>query len=142
MSTCGSALPLAIGAAVATGGPVLAVVGDGSLGYHVSEFETISRLNLPVVCVVGNNHAWGLEYNLQAALYGSEYVVASRLGEVHFASVASAMGVRSYSVATLNELELRVRESLADAVPTLIEVQVTLAPSPLTQAVINKDGQV
>jgi acetolactate synthase I/II/III large subunit len=142
MSTCGSGLPMAIGAAVASRSTVLAVTGDGSLGYGIADLETIARHDLPVVCVVGNNQAWGLEYNLQDQLYGPSYRVASQLGRVDFAAVARGFGVDALTVSSIEEFRAALAEGLAGSRPMLVEVPMTRAPSPLAQAVIERGGVV
>lgn len=59
----GTGLPYAVGASVADGGkrPVMLLTSDSSLLFHIAELETAARLKLPLVCVVGVDHQWGLE---------------------------------------------------------------------------------
>ena len=59
----GTGLPYAIGASVAEGGkrPVMLLTSDSAFLFHIAELETAARLNLPLVCVVGVDHQWGLE---------------------------------------------------------------------------------
>ena len=45
--------------------------GDGSLGFYLSELDSLVRHQLPVVAIIGNDGAWGLERELQAATEGS-----------------------------------------------------------------------
>jgi oxalyl-CoA decarboxylase len=45
----------AIGAAVETSCPVVAIEGDSALGFSGTELETICRYQLPIVVVVFNN---------------------------------------------------------------------------------------
>ena len=60
----------ALGAAVAVrqgvgaqagfrGHPVVAITGDGGMGYSGMEMETLAKYRLPVVVIVYNNNAWG-----------------------------------------------------------------------------------
>jgi thiamine pyrophosphate-dependent acetolactate synthase large subunit-like protein len=59
----GTGLPYAVGASVADGGkrPVMLLTSDSSFLFHIAELETAARLKLPLVCVVGVDHQWGLE---------------------------------------------------------------------------------
>lgn len=59
----GTGLPYAVGASVAEGGkrPVMLLTSDSAFLFHIAELETAARQNLPLVCVVGVDHAWGLE---------------------------------------------------------------------------------
>ncbi len=54
----GMALPMAIGAAFATGERVLALTGDGSLMTCLSELATLRTSGLPVVLVVNSNDGY------------------------------------------------------------------------------------
>ena len=59
----GTGLPYAVGASVAEGGkrPVMLLTSDSAFLFHIAELETAARQNLPLVCVVGVDHQWGLE---------------------------------------------------------------------------------
>jgi acetolactate synthase I/II/III large subunit len=140
MSTCGSGLPLAVGAAVGRRAPVIAIVGDGSMGYHVAELETMARRGLPVLVIVGSNQAWGLELNLQNSLFDPSYGEVSRLGPVDYAAIAAGFGVESFQVSGLSMLAEQVRRFCRDPHPMLIDLPVTLEPSPLTQSIIAHGG--
>lgn len=68
----GTGLPYAIGASVADRGkrPVMLLTSDSAFLFHVSELETAARLNLPLVCVVGVDHQWGLEVGVYKRTFG------------------------------------------------------------------------
>ena len=51
----GIGMGYAIGAAVVSGHPVIAVEGDSAFGFSGMEIETICRYHLPIVTVVFNN---------------------------------------------------------------------------------------
>jgi acetolactate synthase I/II/III large subunit len=59
----GTGLPYAVGASIADGGkrPVMLLTSDSSFMFHIAELETAARQKLPLVCVVGVDHQWGLE---------------------------------------------------------------------------------
>ncbi|MGH3635728.1 MAG: thiamine pyrophosphate-binding protein, partial [Mycobacterium sp.] len=59
----GTGLPYAVGVSVAEGGnrPVMLMTSDSSFLFHIAELETAARQKLPLVCVVGVDHQWGLE---------------------------------------------------------------------------------
>src|ERR1700751_4921740 len=52
----GIGMGFAVGAALETGKPVLAVEGDSAFGFSGMEIETICRYNLPVCTVIFNNN--------------------------------------------------------------------------------------
>ena len=51
----GIGMGYAIGAAVTTGEPVVAIEGDSAFGFSGMEIETICRYSLPVITIVFNN---------------------------------------------------------------------------------------
>ena len=67
----GTGLPMAIGAMLAAPGrPALLLSGDSAMLFHIAELETAARLGLPLVCVVGVDHQWGLEVGMTRRLIG------------------------------------------------------------------------
>jgi thiamine pyrophosphate-dependent acetolactate synthase large subunit-like protein len=68
----GTGLPYAIGASVADGRtrPVMLITGDSSFQFQIAELETAARLNLPLVCVVAVDYAWGLEVGVYKRTFG------------------------------------------------------------------------
>ena len=42
-------------------------MGDGTFGFHMAEFETAVRRNLPFVAIVGNDACWNAESQIAAA---------------------------------------------------------------------------
>jgi len=53
----GIGMGYAVGAAVTSGKPVVAIEGDSAFGFSGMEIETICRYSLPVVTIVFNNGA-------------------------------------------------------------------------------------
>ncbi len=51
--------------------PVFAVLGDGTIGFHIAEFETAVRRGLPFVAVLGNDARWNAESQIQRRDYGA-----------------------------------------------------------------------
>ena len=59
----GSALPFAAAAKLAfPEAPVVAMLGDGTFGFHMSEIDTAVRYGLSYIAVVGNDACWNAEY--------------------------------------------------------------------------------
>ncbi|BBZ15368.1 thiamine pyrophosphate-binding protein [Mycobacterium branderi] len=94
----GTGLPYAIGASVADGRkrPVMLLTSDSSFMFHIAELETAARLNLPLVCVVGVDHQWGLEVGVYKRTFGQGSLETgvhwSR--DVRFDKVAEGFGCR------------------------------------------------
>lgn len=57
--TLGYGLPAAIGAAVAHGGPVICLTGDGGLQFCLAEMASAREINAPVIMVLHDNNGYG-----------------------------------------------------------------------------------
>jgi len=65
----GFALPAAIGVQYAADGPVLAVIGDGSIMMNLQELESIRYQQLPIKILVVNNNAYSIIRRRQKELF-------------------------------------------------------------------------
>src|SRR5699024_10269389 len=70
---------------------VVLLLGDGAAGRSLMEVDTLVRHRLPVVMVMGNISAWGLEKGPMNYLYG--YDVATDLApETRYDQIVTALG--------------------------------------------------
>lgn len=131
----GSSLPMA-GAArvVEPEAPVFVVLGDGTFGFHMAEFETAVRCNLPFVAVVGTDARWNAEYNLQVRDYGPNRTFGCDLLPTRYDLVVAALGGHGELVQSADELPGAIERSLASGKPACINVMVESIPAPLVRA--------
>jgi acetolactate synthase I/II/III large subunit len=66
----GADIPMALGAALATGKRTICVTGDGGFQLNAQELETIRRLRLPVIFFVMNNNGYNSIRVAQKARFG------------------------------------------------------------------------
>jgi thiamine pyrophosphate-dependent acetolactate synthase large subunit-like protein len=95
LGSVGMAIPLAIGSAVAYPGKLLLIptMGDGSIGYHLAELETMARLRIPAVIVVHNNGGWGMVYADQRRIWGKQAHSGSLFSDsIHYEKAAEGLG--------------------------------------------------
>ena len=113
----GTGLPYAVGASVADGGkrPVMLLTSDSSFLFHIAELETAARLKLPLVCVVGVDHQWGLEVGVYKRTFGQ--AVAGDRGALEQGRAASTRSPRA-SAATANMSRGRRRSARRSRAPT------------------------
>jgi acetolactate synthase-1/2/3 large subunit len=89
----GAALPFALAARIAyPDAPVVAVMGDGTFGFHAAEIDTATRYRLPFVAVVGNDARWNAEYQIQLRTYGPERLIGCELLPARYDRVTEAFG--------------------------------------------------
>ena len=130
----GSSLPMAAGARVVErNAPVLAVLGDGTFGFHMSEIETAVRLGLPYVAVVGTDARWNAEYNLQVRDYGPNRTFGCELNATRYDLVATALGGHGELVENAAALPGAIERSLASGKPAVINVMIESIPSPVVR---------
>jgi acetolactate synthase-1/2/3 large subunit len=127
----GSSLPMAIGARVVEpAAPVFAILGDGTFGFHMAEFETAVRSNLPFVAVVGTDARWNAEYNLQVRDYGANRAVGCELMATRYDLVVTALGGHGELVRRAEEMPGAIERALASGKPACINVMIESIPAP------------
>ena len=131
----GSAIPFAIGARKACpGSPVLTVLGDGTFGFHMAEFDTAVRNNLPFVAVVGNDAKWNAEYQIQVRDFGEPRALGCTLAQAtRYDLVASALGGHGEFVAKREELPAALERAFASGKPSCVNVLIQGTPAPIVR---------
>jgi len=71
---------------------VWVIQGDGSFGFNGMDFETAVRFKLPMVCVVGNDAAWGQIRIPQVQLHGEDKSPATLLAPTRYDKIVEGMG--------------------------------------------------
>jgi acetolactate synthase-1/2/3 large subunit len=100
---------------------IVVLLGDGALGFSGMELETLVRLDLPVVAVVGNNGIWGLEKHPMRALYGYD-VAADLQPELRYDQMMDAFGGRGEFVTDPDGIAPALKRAFASGEPTLVNV--------------------
>jgi oxalyl-CoA decarboxylase len=115
----GIGMGYAIGAAVETGKPVVALEGDSAFGFSGMELETICRYGLPVVTVIFNNN--GI-YRGDAA--GAAPSPTGFLADARYDRIIEAFGGTGVYATTTAELQKAVSDALASGKPALINAVI------------------
>ena len=130
----GSALPMALAGSLAhRGAPVVAMMGDGTFGFHCAEFDTAVRYGLPFICVVGNDARWNAEYQIQLNSYGADRLVGCELLPTRYDQVAAGFGARGAWISQAGELPGALRAALQADVPTCVNVALAGLPAPVVR---------
>ncbi|WP_178916054.1 thiamine pyrophosphate-binding protein [Natronomonas gomsonensis] len=117
-------LPQAIGVQLARPDtPVVALSGDGGIGYHIADLETAAREDLPLTVVVLNNDGLG---SSKASQIGTDnFQLSTDFHEgVDYAAIARGFGCRGETVETPDELTEALPNAIESDEPTLLDVQV------------------
>ncbi|HZV22018.1 MAG TPA: thiamine pyrophosphate-binding protein [Hyphomicrobiales bacterium] len=125
----GAEIPYGIGAKFANPErPVVVFIGDGGVGYHITELDTAARYERPVIIVVLDDAKWGAIALPQRQAYGAEYEM--ELPRRDWAKVAQGLGCFGRIAETPGEIGKAVSEALASGKPALIQVPVASVLSP------------
>ena len=118
----GFSLPAVVGAYYGrSGSKCVAVMGDGSFGMAVGELETIRRLGIPVTMIVISNSVFGWIKAGQKSGYDGRYFSVDFTRTDH-AAVASAYGIKTWTVRDPVDLEEALKAAVEEDVPTLVDV--------------------
>ena len=119
----GIGMGYAIGAAVVSGLPVVAIEGDSAFGFSGMELETICRYNLPVVTIVFNNNGvyCGTDVNPTG---GPDVAPTVFVKGARYDKMIEAFGGIGYHVTTPAELSKALTEAIASGKPTLINAVI------------------
>jgi acetolactate synthase-1/2/3 large subunit len=127
----GAAIPFALAARLAEPrAPVIAVMGDGSFGFHMAEFDTAVRYDLPFVAVVGNDATWNAEHQIQIRNYGADRTHSCRLLPTRYDLVATALGGHGEYVTAPDQLAAALARALAAGKPACLNVMIEGVPAP------------
>jgi len=134
----GSALPMAMAARVAVPDePVLAVMGDGTCGFHLSEFETAVRYGLDFVAIVGNDACWNAEYQIQLRDFGPQRLVGCELTATRYDKVVEAMGGHGEFVTRAQDLPGALQRARHSGLPACVNVALERNPAPSVTLAMN-----
>ncbi|TKJ30729.1 acetolactate synthase [bacterium (candidate division B38) B3_B38] len=118
----GYAIPAAIGVKTAfPDKPVVALVGDGSMGFSAGELETARRLNLPIVFLVFNNSAFDWIKTLQW-LHRQREFFGVDFTPVDYSRVGEAFGCRGVRVNSPDQLTEALKKALRSEEPWVIDI--------------------
>lgn len=119
----GIGMGYAIGAAVVSGKPVVAVEGDSAFGFSGMEIETICRYDLPVTTVIFNNNGVyrGTDVNPTG---GRDVAPTVFVKGARYDRLIEAFGGIGRHVLTPQDLAKALEEGISSGKPTLINAVI------------------
>jgi acetolactate synthase-1/2/3 large subunit len=110
--------------------PVFVVLGDGTIGFHLSEFETAVRRGLPFVAVLGNDARWNAESQIQLRDYGQNRMHGCELLPSRYDRVVAALGGHGEYVEHAADLPGAIERALASGKPACVNVMIESIAAP------------
>ncbi len=128
----GSAIPFALAAKMARpDAPVIAMLGDGTFGFHLAEFDTGVRSHLPIVAVVGNDACWNAEHQIQLRTYGKARTTGCELLPTRYDQAVAGLGGHGEMVTQAADLPAALERALASGKPSCVNVMIERLPAPV-----------
>lgn len=102
--------------------PVVCITGDGCFFMHGMEILTAKEYNLPILFVIMNNARLGMVYHGHELQYKRSHATFAQK-EISIAAMAEAMGIPSYRVEEMGDLNKEALSGLLNAGgPALLEI--------------------
>lgn len=127
----GSALPFAAAARLAAPqARVVALLGDGTFGFHMSEIDTAVRHDLPYLAVIGNDACWNAEYQIQLRAYGKARAHGLELLPTRYGAAAAALGAHGEDVFHGKDLSAAIERARNAGRVACVNVAIERLPAP------------
>jgi acetolactate synthase-1/2/3 large subunit len=119
----GTGIPFAVAAKLAhPDRPVIVLNGEGSFGLNCMEFDTMVRHNIPVICVVNNDCAWGMIKHSQEMSIGHDRCTCAELGLRHYEKLVEGLGGYGELVEKDEDIIPALKRAVASGKPACINV--------------------
>ncbi len=131
----GAALPFAAAAKLARpAANVVAMLGDGTFGFHAAEIDTAARCGLAYVAVVGNDACWNAERQIQLRAYGAARARGCELLPARYDRVAEGFGAHGEHVACASGLAPALERAARAGRVACVNVAIASVPAPVYRA--------
>ena len=110
--------------------------GDGAFGFNGMEFDTAVRHNLPIIGIMGNDSAWGIDKQIQVGVFGKP--VVTDLLPSRYDQVVKGLGGYGELVEHPDELDQAVERAIRLDRPSLLNVRIQSAISPRAEIAIER----
>ena len=140
-------LPAAIGAAIASGKPVICLAGDGSLQMNIQELQTVVQYHLPIKIFVLNNAGYHSIRQTQTNFFNGNLVGCDRDTGVSFPDmerISYAYGINYFRCEGQLQMPATLAAALSSSGAAICEVvlDITQPFAPRTSSGKRKDGSL
>jgi acetolactate synthase-1/2/3 large subunit len=112
------------------GATVIALMGDGTVGFHLSEFDTALRYRAPFIAVVGHDARWNAEYQIQLRDYGPNRLIGCELNDTRYDRAVAGLGGHGELVGDFRDLAAALERAESSELPACLNVRIKGLPAP------------
>ena len=111
---------------------VVAMMGDGTAGFHFSELDTAVREGAAFVNVIGNDFRWNAEHQIQLRDYGPDRLIGCDLApSARYDLAAAGFGCHGEHVTEAAGLDAALARALASGRPACLNVEIDGVAAPV-----------
>ena len=111
---------------------VVAMMGDGTAGFHFAELDTAVREGAAFVNVIGNDFRWNAEHQIQLRDYGPERLIGCDLApSARYDLAAAGFGCHGERVTDAAGLDTALARALASDRPACVNVEIDSVAAPV-----------
>lgn len=103
---------------------VFALMGDGTVGFHLSEFETALRADLPFIAVIGNDKRWNAEHLIQSRSFGADRQIGCELSSARYDLAVAGLGGFGAYVTEIGQMADALNAAIESGLPACINVEM------------------
>ena len=111
---------------------VVAMMGDGTAGFHFTELDTAVREGAEFVTVIGNDFRWNAEHQIQLRDYGPNRLIGCELApSARYDLAAAGLGCHGEHVTDLAGLDAALRRALGCGRPACVNAEIDGVAAPM-----------
>ena len=111
---------------------VIAMMGDGTAGFHFTELDTAVREGAAFVCVIGNDFCWNAEHQIQLRDYGPNRLIGCELApSARYDLAAAGFGCHGEHVTDSSGLDAALARALASGRPACVNAEIDGVAAPV-----------
>lgn len=103
---------------------VVALMGDGTVGFHLSEFETALRCDAPIIAIIGHDARWNAEYQIQLRDYGRDRLIGCELDDTRYDLAVAGLGGHGEHVTLPDQLAGAFERAIESGLPACVNVRI------------------
>jgi len=110
---------------------VIAMMGDGSAGFHFTELDTAVREGANFLTVIGNDFRWNAEHQIQLRDYGPNRLIGCELApSARYDLAAVGLGCHGEHVTDPSGIEAALARALASGLPACVNAEIDGVAAP------------
>ena len=110
---------------------VVAMMGDGTAGFHFTEFDTAVREEAAFLTVIGNDFRWNAEHQIQLREYGPNRLIGCDLApSARYDLAAAGLGCHGEHVTDAAGLDAALARALASGRPACVNAEIDGVAAP------------